>query len=86
MPALCGWKRNYVSAIGEFATIMYLTDVGATCVSNKAHVPSASLYCIWTSHECTLAAAWKGLLCELLRGFFATSFYAVCQEFLSRAK
>lgn len=67
--------------MGELATKMYLTDVGATCAPNEARVPSASLYCILTSHECPSAASWQGLLCKLLRGFFATSFYAVCQKF-----
>lgn len=51
------------------------------CAPNKVHVPSASLYCIWTSHEHLSAAAWKGLLCELLRGFFASAFHTVCQKF-----
>lgn len=53
--------------------VMYLTNV-ETCALNKVRVPSASLYCIWTSHDHPSAAAWKGLLCELLRGFFASAF------------
>lgn len=38
--ALCGWKQNCASAIGELAMIMYLTGVGATCAPNKSCVPS----------------------------------------------
>lgn len=40
MPALRGWKQNYVSARGELAMTMYLTDVEATCAPMKAPAPS----------------------------------------------